>query len=92
MAGLIPKGRGGWLNAISRPLIYFPPLLGIATSFTGKYRAMEIGSWFVMESGLLLITIALIGFLLGLKEGFLAKLALGLFYLLIGPAVMPAMG
>ena len=53
---------------------------------------MEIGSWFVMVSGLLLITIALIGFLLGLKEGFLAKLALGLFYLLIGPAVMPAMG
>lgn len=53
---------------------------------------MEIGAWFVMVSGLLLITIALTGFLLGLKEGFLAKLALGLFYLHIGPAVMPAMG
>lgn len=53
---------------------------------------MEIGAEFVTVSGVLLVIISLTGRFLKVKEGFWPKLGLGIFYLLIGPLLLPVMG
>lgn len=53
---------------------------------------MVIGAEFVTVAGVFLVTISLTGWFLKVKESLLPKLGLGIFYLVVGPLLLPVMG